>query len=118
MESGYGDPLGFQEANIATSRTRNIINVKTLAPVGPEKSHISILNSLVPQLSEHGMLLTEFHPMTLQYGGGERGEGHAYERSRGAHRLHYLPSSVNFGVWSHLGCSGQNAIIFGHEGII
>ena len=24
---------------------------------------------------------------------------------------------VNFGFWSHLGCSGQNAIIFSHEGI-
>ena len=23
---------------------------------------------------------------------------------------------VNFGFWSHLGCSGQNAIIFSREG--
>ena len=24
---------------------------------------------------------------------------------------------VNFGFWSHLGCSGQNAIIFGSDGL-
>ena len=27
------------------------------------------------------------------------------------------PRGVNFGFWSHLGCSGQNAIIFSHEGL-
>ena len=25
---------------------------------------------------------------------------------------------VNFRFWSHLGCSGQNAIIFRHEGLV
>ena len=25
---------------------------------------------------------------------------------------------VNFGFWSHLGCSGQNTIIFSHEGLV
>ena len=25
---------------------------------------------------------------------------------------------VNLGFWSHLGCSGQNAIIFSHEGLV
>ena len=25
---------------------------------------------------------------------------------------------VNFEFWSHLGCSGQNAIIYGREGLI
>ena len=24
----------------------------------------------------------------------------------------------NFGFWSHLGCSGQNAIIFSREGLV
>ena len=24
---------------------------------------------------------------------------------------------VNFGLWSHLGCSGRNAIIFSREGL-
>ena len=24
---------------------------------------------------------------------------------------------VNFGFWFHLGCSGQNAIIFSHQGL-
>ena len=26
--------------------------------------------------------------------------------------------SVNFRFWSHLGCSGQNAIIFSREGLV
>ena len=26
--------------------------------------------------------------------------------------------SVNFGFWCHLGCSGQNAIIFSREGLV
>ena len=25
---------------------------------------------------------------------------------------------VNFGFWFHLGCSGQNAIIFSREGLV
>ena len=25
---------------------------------------------------------------------------------------------VNFGFWSHLGCSGQNALIFSREGLV
>ena len=25
---------------------------------------------------------------------------------------------VNFAFWSHLGCSGQNAIIFSREGLV
>ena len=25
---------------------------------------------------------------------------------------------VNFGFWSHLGCSGQNAIMFSREGLV
>ena len=25
---------------------------------------------------------------------------------------------LNFGFWSHLGCSRQNAIIFSHEGLV
>ena len=25
---------------------------------------------------------------------------------------------LNFGFWSHLGCSGQNAIIFSREGLV
>ena len=29
-----------------------------------------------------------------------------------------LLRGVNFGFWSHLGCSGQNAIIFSSEGLI
>ena len=28
-----------------------------------------------------------------------------------------LLRGVNFGFWSHLGCSGQNPIIFSHKGL-
>ena len=28
------------------------------------------------------------------------------------------PRGVNLEVWSHLGCSGQNAIIFSREGLV
>ena len=29
-----------------------------------------------------------------------------------------LLRGVNFGFWSHLGCSGQNTIIFSREGLV
>ena len=29
-----------------------------------------------------------------------------------------LLRGINFGFWSHLGCSGQNAIIFSCEGLV
>ena len=29
-----------------------------------------------------------------------------------------LLRGVNFGFWSHLGCSGQNAIIFNSQGLV
>jgi len=29
-----------------------------------------------------------------------------------------LLRGVNFGFWSHLGCSGQNAIVFSREGLV
>ena len=39
----------------------------------------------------------------------------AYERGGDARRL---AQGVNFGFWSHLRCSGQNAIIFSREGLV
>ena len=47
-------------------------------------------------------------------GGG--GGGLPYKKGRDARRLAYR--DVNFGFWSHLGCSGQNAIICSHEGLL
>ena len=41
-------------------------------------------------------------------GGGLKGVGMLVISLRG----------VNFGFWSHLGCSGPNAIIFSREGLI
>ena len=46
------------------------------------------------------------------FGGGGGGGGSAYKRAGGALRL------VNFGFWSHLRCSGQNAIIFSCEDLV
>ena len=41
-------------------------------------------------------------------GGGLKGVGMLFVSFRG----------VNFGFWSHLGCFGQNAIIFSLEGLV
>ena len=40
----------------------------------------------------------------------------AYKRGRDARRLSLR--GVNCGFWSHLECSGQNAIIFSREGLV
>ena len=37
---------------------------------------------------------------------------------KGVGMLVVSPRGVNFGFWSHLGCSGQNAIIFSREGLV
>ena len=44
-------------------------------------------------------------------GGG--GDSHM----KGARMLVVSLRGVNFRFWSHLGCSGQNTIIFGREGL-
>ena len=41
--------------------------------------------------------------------------GSAYER---VGMLVVSLRGVKFGFWSHLGCSGQNAIIFSREGLV
>ena len=45
---------------------------------------------------------------------GEGGGGTLIQKERGC--LSSRLGGVNFGVWSHLGCSGQNTITFSHEG--
>ena len=37
---------------------------------------------------------------------------------KGAGTLVISLKGVNFGFWSHLGCSGRNAIIFSREGLV
>ena len=39
-------------------------------------------------------------------------------RMKGVGMLVVSLRGVNFGFWSHLGCSAQNAIIFSHEGLV
>ena len=41
--------------------------------------------------------------------------GLPYERGGDARRF---VAGVNFGFWSHLGCSGQNAKIFSRKGLL
>ena len=41
--------------------------------------------------------------------------GLPYERGGDARRF---VTGVNFGFWSHLGCSGQNAKIFSRKGLL
>ena len=45
------------------------------------------------------------------------GGGLTYEEGRDARRLAYI-RGVNFGFWSHLGCSGQNVITCSREGLL
>ena len=49
-------------------------------------------------------------------GGGGEGEGGLH--IKGVGMLVVSLRVVNFGFWSHLGCSGQNAIIFSHKRLI
>ena len=47
-------------------------------------------------------------------GGGGEGDSHM----KGAGMLVVSLRGVIFGFWSHLGCSGQNAIIFSRQGLV
>ena len=50
-------------------------------------------------------------PRLTPGGGGNR-------HMKGVGMLVVSLSGVNFGFWSRLGCSGQNAIIFSPEGVV
>ena len=50
----------------------------------------------------------------IRRGGGGGGAPHI----KGLGMLVVLLRGVNFGFWSHLRCSGQNAIIFGCEDLV
>ena len=51
---------------------------------------------------------------TIMSGGG----GGVTPHMKGVGMLVVSLRGVNFGFWSHLGCSGQNAIIFSREGLV
>ena len=53
--------------------------------------------------------------MTQTRGGGGGGGG---PHKKGVGMLFVSLRGINFGFWSHLGCSGQNAIIFSREGLV
>ena len=46
------------------------------------------------------------------------GKGGGTSHMKGVGMLVVSLRGVNFGFWSHLGCSGQNAIIFSREGLV
>ena len=46
------------------------------------------------------------------------GEGGGTPNMKEVGILAVLFRGVNFGFWSHLGCSGQNAIVFSREGLV
>ena len=48
----------------------------------------------------------------------EQGTPSKYKHMKGVGMLVVSLRGTNFGFWSHLGCSGQNAIIFSHEGLV
>ena len=50
--------------------------------------------------------------------GPEGGGGGGTRHMKGVGMLVLSLRNVNFGFWSHLGCSGQNAIIFIREGLV
>ena len=47
-----------------------------------------------------------------------RGGGGGSPHMKGVGMLVVSHRAVHFGFWSHLGCSGQNAIIFSREGLV
>ena len=51
--------------------------------------------------------------MTQTRGGVRKGP-----QMKGVGMLVVSLRGINFGFWSHLGCSGQNAIIFSREGVV
>ena len=55
--------------------------------------------------------------MTVPREGGGGGEGWD-SHMKGVGMLVVSLRGVNFGFWSHLGCSGKNAIIFSREGLV
>ena len=66
---------------------------------------------MITKLSKFKLLMT-INPETLRYARG--GIQHIKEVGM----LVVSLRGVNFGFWSHLGCSGQNAIIFSREGLV
>ena len=51
-------------------------------------------------------------------GVGDLGGGGGDSHMERVGMLVVLLRGVNFGLWSHLGCSGQNSIICSHEGLL
>ena len=66
----------------------------------------------MPGLDDKRMWISSF------FYGAPGGWGGRTPHMKGVGMLIVSLRGVNFGFWSHLGCSGQNAIIFSHEGLV
>ena len=56
--------------------------------------------------------------ISAQNGPEHPGGGGGTPHKKGMGMLVISLRGVNFGFWSHLGCSGQNALIFSREGLV
>ena len=76
------------------------------------RKHLSIKSSLL-FWQNLGSLNTSYSGSTSSEGGGG-----GTLRMKAVRMLVVSLRGVNFGFWSHLRCSGQNAIIFSREGLV
>ena len=60
--------------------------------------------------------LIGLYPQQTYFWSSYRGEGTPH--MKGVGMLVVSLRGINFGFLSHLGCSGQNTIIFSHEGLV
>ena len=75
-------------------------------------------NLALPRADPHPLFVwcnyrSELEALHSLGGEGRRGESCI----KGAGTLVVSLRGLNFGLWSHLGCSGQNAIIFSRKGL-
>ena len=58
------------------------------------------------------------HITRCEINNGKSAWGRGTPHMKGVGMLFVLLRGVNFGFWSHLGCSGKNTIIFSREGLV
>ena len=64
------------------------------------------------------MFLVVYHLPQIPENSGWEAGGRGTRHMKGVGMLVFSLRGGNFGFWSHLGCSGQDAIIFSLEGLV
>ena len=64
------------------------------------------------------VICVQLHVLLLYEEDAGRGEGGGTPDMKWVGMLIVSLRGVNFGLWSHLGCSGQDTIIFSREGLV